>query len=146
MYDISDDDLPQDVKHGLQAKGWRFDASAQEWRKYNDADQHFSPVPGDHQRIWASDVTAVVAEIAAGEVKEPFPGAESLSSKQVQDNDEEERRRRAASDEKDRQRRQREEDDDTSSALTNTIIDLAEGGDFGGGGGSFGGGGATGSF
>lgn len=78
-YDISDDDLPQTVKDGLKGRGWRFDASAQEWRKYNGEDQHFSPVPGDHARQFANDVEAILRT-----PEPPAEDADNMSSTQVQ--------------------------------------------------------------
>lgn len=63
MYAIYEyDDLPRLVVHGLKARGWRWDADAQEWRQYNGAGEPFSPIQADHVRAFAIDVAAVVQE------------------------------------------------------------------------------------
>jgi len=82
MYDISDDDLPEDVQDGLKAKGWRFDADHQEWRWHNDQGS-FSPHQADHQRAFDVDVAAVIAALAA----DTDEGGDQMRSEQVREND-----------------------------------------------------------
>lgn len=110
MYDIQDDALPTAVVAKLHARGWRFDADAQEWRKYNDSNEHFSPHQADHNRAWLLVIREVVAEVeaeTAAAQNNATPGhigtADDLRSTQVKDFDD-------------------SDDDDTSALLTGAAI------------------------
>lgn len=82
-YDISDDELPDAVIVGLKTRGWKWDASAQEWRLHNEQGP-FSPIKGDHVRQFDIDVSAAVEDaVTPGNLDR----ADNMSSNQVQNND-----------------------------------------------------------
>ena len=84
--DITDDTLTPALKSGLEALHWRWDASAQAWRQYNDAGEWFSTHPLDHQRQFDVDVSRVLA--ASEKIIEPtggeLPAADNMRSEQVE--------------------------------------------------------------
>jgi hypothetical protein len=59
-YDIQDDELPLRVRVKLRERGWRWDASAQSWRK-----DTYSNNAEDHSRAWAPTIAAITAEAEA---------------------------------------------------------------------------------
>lgn len=81
-YDISDDEIPHEIRHGLRRLGWVWDAGSQEWRKHNERGA-FSPLRGDHIRAFNIDVATVVADLA----KPSGGNADAISSPQVSNHD-----------------------------------------------------------
>lgn len=65
MFDISEENLPRLVAHAIKARGWRWDASAQEWRKHDDQGNNRSHNAADHATWFAHDIALAVNEAEA---------------------------------------------------------------------------------